>query len=93
MKVLTPFINTPTNAAVFIHHWGDITTAGGTNNECVIQDCVEWARYQAFYRYFKINGIKMEFHPIDISGSSDVIFQNLQVGTSPDGTNLSATSI
>ncbi len=63
MKVVKTFTQGASTVTGFGIIWGDQTAALGSTNWITLKDSVEWARYIALYRYFKVNYVKMEYHP------------------------------
>lgn len=73
--------------------WGNQLLAPSVNT-LTIQDCPEWVRYRQLYKKFCIQGLKMEYKPWTYQmGATDVVSEELLVGSSVDGTDPNATNI
>ena len=73
--------------------WGHQLTAP-TANEINIQDTPEWARYSNLYKKFCVQGVSMKYKPYSFNmGTSNIISEELLLGSSIDGTALNATNI
>lgn len=59
-----------------------------------IRDSPEWIRYSELYRYFSVAGVRMEYKPYGFNaGATDIISEELLVGSSPTGLALTTTTI
>jgi len=75
-------------------NWGNQLAAAGVANEINVQDTPEWVRYRQLYKHFCIQGVKMEYKPYTFStGITNVVSEELLVGSSIDGTAVDTTNI
>lgn len=79
--------------ANFLVSWGQQITAPGVDS-MVIRDCAEWVRYKNLYRYFCVAGVRTEYKPYGFNaGSTDIISEELLVGSSPTGVAITTATI
>lgn len=73
--------------------WGDQLTPTSVNT-IVIQDCPEWDRYKNLYKFFSVQGVRMEYKPWDYNqGTGNIVQEELLVGSSIDGIDPNITNI
>lgn len=70
--------------------WGDSTGAPGTTNVCVLQDCREYTRNAAYWRYYSVIGVKIEWHPVTFSGAATTIGRGVVASDSASSNTLTA---
>ncbi len=59
-----------------------------------IRDAPEWQRYSELYRYFCVAGVRMEYKPYGFNqGATDIVSEELIVGSSPTNVALTSTTI
>ncbi len=59
-----------------------------------IRDCPEWVRYRNLYRYFCVAGVRTEYKPYGFqTGATDVISEELLVGSSPTGVAITTATV
>ncbi len=62
--------NTDVNgSATFLVHWGNQIQAP-TASQMTIQDTPEWTRYGNLFKYFCVQGVKMEYKPYGFNSGS-----------------------
>ncbi len=61
--------------------WGDQIAAPVTD-VIRIRDCQEWVRFKNVYRFFRVQGVRMDYHPYGFSaGSTNIASEELLVGS------------
>ncbi len=73
--------------------WGDQLLGGGLTRINIV-DSTELARYTALYRYFSIQGVRMEYKPYGFNaGSTNIASEECLVGSNAVGNALNVTTI
>lgn len=79
--------------ANFLVSWGQQISATAIDT-MVVRDCPEWVRYSQLYRYFCIAGVRTEYKPYGFNaGSTDIISEEMVVGSSPTGVPITTATI